>query len=245
MRICIDAGHNYSGADTGATGIGGLKEQDVTFNIANLLKERLISNGHEVIMTRNAVTDNLGRDVATSLSERVRISNEWGSNFFISIHCNSGSTAANGTEVLIAGRGGLAESYAEAVQRAICNRLSTMDRGVRVDTEYLNTRLYVLHNTTCPAILIETGFLTNAQDAEKLASRADDFAIAIASAFGAISGTSRFTDIEGHWAQIQIEKLEAYGIINGFDDGTFRPDEPVTRAQAAAMVSNALSVLGK
>ncbi len=245
MRICIDAGHNYSGVDTGVVGINGLKEQNITYNIAASLKDRLVSNGHEVIMTRNNLTDNLGRDVSSSLAERVRISNNWGSDFFISIHCNSGTPAANGTEILIAGRGGLAESYAEAVQRAICNRLGTMDRGVRVDTEYLNTRLYVLHNTTCPAMLIETGFLTNAQDAEKLSSRADDFAIAIAAPFGSISGTSRLSDIDGHWAQIHIEKLEAYGIINGFDDGTFRPDEPITRAQAAVMVSNALSVLGK
>lgn len=245
MRICIDAGHNYSCTDTGVVGVNGLKEQNITFNIAEKLKNKLISNGHEVITTRNNVTDNLGRDVASSLAERVRISNNWGSDFFISIHCNSGTPAANGTEVLIPGRGGLAESYAESVQRAICNRLGTMDRGVRVDTEYLNSRLYVLHNTTCPAILIEAGFLTNVHDAEKLASRTDDFAVAIASAFGSISGTSRFTDIDGHWAQIHIEKLEAYGIINGFDDGTFRPDETITRAQAAAMVSNALSVLGK
>ncbi len=245
MRICIDAGHNYSGADTGVTGVNGLKEQNITFEIAERLKDKLITNGHEVIMTRSNLTENLGINLASSLAERVNISNSNNCDFFISIHCNSGTPAANGTETLIAARGGLAESYAQAVQLAISNSLDTMNRGVRVDTEYLNTRLYVLHNTVCPAILIETAFLTNIQDAEKLESRPDDFAAAIASAFGSISGTSKFSDIDGHWAQIHIEKLEAYGIVNGFDDGTFRPDEPITRAQTAAMVSNALSVLGK
>lgn len=245
MKICIDSGHNYSGADTGATGVGGLREQDITFAISDALRQALISNGHEVKMTRNSLTDNLGTNVASSLRERVRISNSWGSDFFISIHCNSGVAIATGTEVLISGRGSLAESYGEAVQNAICTSLDMVNRGVRVDTDYLGMKLYVLHNTTCPAILVETGFITNNNDAAKLSTRTEDFALAIASAFGAKSNTSRFTDIEGHWAQIHIEKLEAYGIVNGFGDNTFRPDEPVTRAEAAVMVSNALSVLGK
>ncbi len=245
MRICIDAGHNYSCADTGVVGVGGIREQDVTFNIADALRRILLLNGHEVIMTRNAITDNLGTDVSSSLRERVRIANDWRSVFFISIHCNSGPAAALGTEVLIPGRGGLAESYASVVQEAICARLGMLDRGVRVDTEYLGSRLYVLHNTSCPAMLIETGFLTNGQDAAKLSTRAEEFAAAIASALGSRSGTSRFTDIDGHWAQIHIEKLEAYGIINGYEDNTFRPNDTITRAEAAVMVSNALSVLGK
>lgn len=245
MRICIDAGHNYSGADSGAVGVGGLREQDVTFYIADALRKALISNGHEVIMTRNSITDNLGTDSSSSLRERVKISNNWGSDLFISIHCNSGVALATGTEVLISARGGLAESYASAVQESICTSLDMMNRGVRVDTEYLGYKLYVLHNTACPAILVETGFISNNDDAAKLSTRAEDFALAIASALGARSGSSKLTDIDGHWAQIHIEKLEAYGIINGYEDGTFRPDEPITRAEAAVMVSNALSVLGK
>ena len=40
MKIFIDAGHNYSGADTGATG-NGLKEQDITFYVSIILKEYL------------------------------------------------------------------------------------------------------------------------------------------------------------------------------------------------------------
>ncbi|MBR2476816.1 MAG: N-acetylmuramoyl-L-alanine amidase [Clostridia bacterium] len=245
MKICVDAGHNYSGGDTGAVGVGGLKEQDITFAIADKLREALIANGHQVVMTRNNLTDNLGTDASSSLRERVRIANNNRCDFFISIHCNSGVAIANGTEVLISARGGVAESYANAVQDAIVNRMGTMNRGVRVDTEYLGIRLYVLHNTNCPAILIETGFISNNDDAAKLNEQPEDFALAIASAFGARTEESRFTDTDEHWAKIHIDKLEAYGIVNGYEDGTFRPDEPITRGEAAAMVSNALSVLGK
>ncbi|MCH5185057.1 MAG: S-layer homology domain-containing protein [Oscillospiraceae bacterium] len=56
---------------------------------------------------------------------------------------------------------------------------------------------------------------------------------------------SKFKDIEGHYAEKHIEKLAEYGVVNGYEDGTFRPDEPVTRGQAAVMVANALRYLGK
>lgn len=242
MKICIDAGHNYSGADAGAVG-NGLREQDTTFYIASALKDKLISAGHQVIMTRPDLTSCLGSNTASSLRERVRISDDGGSDFFISIHCNSGAKTAMGTEVLISGRGGLAEAYGAKVQALITKNLGTIDRGVRVDTEYLGKKLYVLHNTDCPAILIETAFISNQSDAAKLAEKPDEFASAIAQAF--TEKKSKYTDLDGHWSKSHIEKLTAYGIVSGFSDGTFRPDEPITRAEAATIVSNALSVMGK
>jgi len=56
---------------------------------------------------------------------------------------------------------------------------------------------------------------------------------------------AKYTDIEGHYAEKHIEKLAEYGVVNGYEDGTFRPDEPITRGQAAVMVANALTYLGK
>jgi parallel beta-helix repeat protein len=50
-----------------------------------------------------------------------------------------------------------------------------------------------------------------------------------------------FRDIKGLWAQPYIEALAAQNIIAGFPDGTFKPNEPVTRAQFAAIVSKAFS----
>jgi hypothetical protein len=48
-----------------------------------------------------------------------------------------------------------------------------------------------------------------------------------------------FPDIQGNWARSFIEVLAERGVIKGFPDGTFRPDEPVTRAQFAAMIRQA------
>ena len=55
----------------------------------------------------------------------------------------------------------------------------------------------------------------------------------------------KFKDIEGHYGKDHIEKLEAYGVINGDGEGNFKPNENMTRADFAIMLANALTVLGK
>lgn len=54
-----------------------------------------------------------------------------------------------------------------------------------------------------------------------------------------IAQSRTFPDIQGNWARSFIEALAARDIIVGFPDGTFRPDEPVTRVQFAAMLRKA------
>jgi N-acetylmuramoyl-L-alanine amidase CwlA len=43
-------------------------------------------------------------------------------------------------------------------------------------------------------------------------------------------------DITGHWAEVSIKKAKEKSIINGYSDGQFKPDEPVTRAQLAVIL---------
>lgn len=51
---------------------------------------------------------------------------------------------------------------------------------------------------------------------------------------------ANFPDTQGHWAEAEIDALSNQGIISGYyEDGTFRPDAPVTRAEFAAMVTKA------
>ncbi len=52
---------------------------------------------------------------------------------------------------------------------------------------------------------------------------------------------TRLTDIQGHWAETFILILNQQGIIAGFPDRTFRPNEPVTRAQFASIINNAFN----
>ncbi|MGC9526934.1 MAG: glycoside hydrolase family 10 protein [Limnospira sp.] len=48
-----------------------------------------------------------------------------------------------------------------------------------------------------------------------------------------------FKDIQDHWAKSCIEKLANSEVLSGYEDGTFKPDEPVTRAEFAAMLNRA------
>lgn len=50
------------------------------------------------------------------------------------------------------------------------------------------------------------------------------------------SGAQDFTDIEGHWAKMVIKKAQARGIFEGFGDNTFRPEDPLTKAQAFVLL---------
>ncbi|MBQ2739393.1 MAG: S-layer homology domain-containing protein [Oscillibacter sp.] len=53
-------------------------------------------------------------------------------------------------------------------------------------------------------------------------------------------GFTAFTDIRGHWAEGEIMTIEDFNWIEGYPDGTFAPDEHITRAETAAMINRML-----
>ena len=60
---------------------------------------------------------------------------------------------------------------------------------------------------------------------------------------GKSNGSRTFSDIKGHWAKAYIERAAELGWISGFQDGTFRPDAYITRAQAVTMINRMLNRL--
>lgn len=54
---------------------------------------------------------------------------------------------------------------------------------------------------------------------------------------------SRFTDLGNHWAAAYIEALADRGLVKGYSDGTYRPQEPINRAQFAALVASSYGYL--
>ena len=148
--IAIDPGHG--GADPGAIGIGGLQEKDVVSAIAYDVAEILEKSGLQVVLTR---TD----DREIDLEPRVQIAQRASSNLFVSIHANSISLdrpEVNGLETYYYSSG---NQLAQVIHDAILQELTMTDRGVR------QARFYVLRNTSMPAVLVETGFVTGAEDA--------------------------------------------------------------------------------
>lgn len=53
---------------------------------------------------------------------------------------------------------------------------------------------------------------------------------------------TQFSDVDKHWAKKEIMYLADRNIIGGFPDGTFKPNDPITRAQASAMLIKALKI---
>ena len=56
----------------------------------------------------------------------------------------------------------------------------------------------------------------------------------------ASEGSGNFRDVEGHWASPYVRKAFAHGLISGFPDGSFRPNEPLTRAQIVTIMNQVL-----
>jgi len=59
----------------------------------------------------------------------------------------------------------------------------------------------------------------------------------------AYSPTPAFNDISGHWAESVIEKFADRNIVSGFPDGSFRPNQPVTRAELARIITLAFDLI--
>ena len=152
IKIFIDQGHNPEGINAGAEGFG-YREQDINYAVGTRLGELL-------------------REDATSLAARVNAANEWGADYFISIHANASTNPAqNGTEVYVYRTPSTAAELAEDVLEGIVARMGTRDNGVRV-----NPALYVLRRTRMPAILVELGYITNEEDVRKMVDDPNGFA---------------------------------------------------------------------
>ena len=54
------------------------------------------------------------------------------------------------------------------------------------------------------------------------------------------TGLPTFSDIGGHWAENYIRLASDLGYVNGYPDGTFKPNEPITRAEVATLLNNVL-----
>ncbi|NJK41873.1 MAG: AMIN domain-containing protein [Acaryochloridaceae cyanobacterium SU_2_1] len=150
--VVIDPGHG--GPDPGAIGIGGLRETNVVLEISLEVSRILQQQGVTVYLTR---TDE--RDV--DLPPRVALAERVNATLFVSIHANAISMSrpdVNGLETFYAPGSTLGARLAQTIQNTILRNLQMGDRGVR------SARFYVIRQTSMPAALVETGFLTGERD---------------------------------------------------------------------------------
>ena len=171
--VVIDPGHG--GRDPGAVSYLGYYEKEVNIQIARRLSAILQRRGIQVIMTRQG-------DTFVELEERAAIANRAGANLFVSIHADSnGDRIHQGFTIYIARS---ASEASRRLGRSIENALSRTG----IPSKGLRTADYrVLVQTSCPAVLVETGFLSNPSEAAMLLDGGHQDRIATAIAAGIIS----------------------------------------------------------
>ena len=95
--------------------------------------------------------------------------------------------------------------------------------------------------STMAGLGIVQGYNSTAFAPNASITRAEFAAICARFDTGKSSGTQTFTDIKGHWAEKYIERAAELGWIKGLEDGTFRPNDCITRAQAMTMINRVLN----
>lgn len=176
--ICLDPGHG--GKDPGNR-VGSREEKTYTLSLAYELRRQLKKAGFTVTLTRAS-------DKYIELSDRPAAAKRHHADLFVSLHFNATSsrrdqvrgvevyalTPSGGISTAAAGRGtkagwSVGDKFNEKntllaydIQKALVNRLSTEDRGVR------RARFAVLRDAAMPAALIEGGFMTHPVEGKKI-----------------------------------------------------------------------------
>ena len=151
--LAIDIGHNVS-YDTGAVGIR--KEDDLNRLVGNALISKLRERGIKVVNC----TPNTAKSLNDSLYQRVITANNCGATLFVSIHHNA-CPGGYGAEVLCIKnnyQGGLSTKVGEAILNELSS-LGLRNRGVKDRRD-----LYVVNNTSMPALIVECAFVDSSSD---------------------------------------------------------------------------------
>ena len=174
--IMIDAGHG--GSDPGAMN-GNHKEKVYTLQIAKRLQTQLEKLGFRVIMTRTG-------DTYPTLQDRAALCKKYKPDLYISIHCNSstnktpagietyravpvGGTETKGSKVKTEKQSANefdanSSRLAYEIQKGMVAATGAADRGTR------HQAIYVIGNASCPAVLVEVGYLSNEAELKKIIS---------------------------------------------------------------------------
>lgn len=151
MKVLLIPGHG--GSDPGAVNVStGDREKDFNFNIALELMLQLEASGQEVLISRKD-------DSYISPSGQLNMIRTFEPDVSLAIHCNASDNAsAHGAETIYSNDDD--KLLAECIQNAIIEATNLFDRGVKKDVR----GLAVLKDHSVPSVLVEMGFISNAED---------------------------------------------------------------------------------
>lgn len=234
FKIGIDAGHG--GRDSGAVGLKGTKEKDITLGISLWLEQLLHKSNFKTVLTRH--TDkHLGANDRQDLSARTNLFNNSKCDYAISIHTDASiNRTANYFSVYVYGLGGESEKLAKSVASEIKSITGWNWGGVPDGVRVKN--LHMVRETNMPSILVECGFISNPTQEELLKQNNTQYKLAK----GIYSGLLKHLEIEGvdkmvyktfndlpSWAKPTIKKLMDRETIKGDDKGNLNLSEDMVR----------------
>lgn len=169
--VVIDAGHG--GEDPGKVGINGALEKDINLQVAKKLKNFLELQDVKVIMTREEDTGlhegKTGSKKVQDMKKRIEMIENAKPDLIVSIHQNSyPEEYVNGAQVFYYTNSKDGKKIAETLQKSLVERLDKENhREAKANDSY-----YLLKKTSFPIVIVECGFLSNAEEAEKLCTAA-------------------------------------------------------------------------
>ena len=189
--VALDPGHDSK--HTGATGIGGLKEEVLTLKIANYCKEELEKYaGVSIYMTRTTASCPYPSNKSSGgdIGDRVQAAVKAGADLYVSFHLNSSSASgSNGAEVIVPNNNWKPQVAAEGkkLAQAILNELKSVGVNMRPTSiysknstlsgkdgaypdgskaDYFSVQIYA-KEAGIPGIIVEHAFLSNSNDVNK------------------------------------------------------------------------------
>ena len=171
--VIIDAGHG--GEDGGAIGKNGIYEKELNLAIAQDLAAMLRASGIDVVMTRETDillydrnTDYRGRKKMLDLAARVKIAESYENCIFVSIHMNSfPQDKYRGLQVYYSVNTPESKLLAENIQASVREYIQKDNNR---KTKQASGNIFLLDRINHPAVLVECGFLSNAEECALLST---------------------------------------------------------------------------
>lgn len=214
-KIYLDPGHG--GSDPGATK-GNRHEADDVLKMSLAVGKLLQAQGIEVKYSRTT-------DIDKKLAARTSESNNWGADYYLSIHRNSASASATGNEIwVIRTATANTQSKAKTILNAVCAADGLRNRGVKLGAPSYNN-FAVNRDTNCASALLEMGFISNSNDSAALDKHFDAIALGIARALCEIVGVTYKTpnlegDVNGDGKVTSSDARDALRAAIGLEDLT-------------------------
>jgi len=181
--IIIDAGHG--GVDGGAVSSDGTQEQYINLDIARKMNEYLTNLGYKTLMTRtddNSIhdpdADTIRQKKVSDIHNRLKIIETNPHSIFVSVHLNYFSESKySGTQVFYSPNNAQSENLAQNIQSSVVSLLQP-DNTRQIKKS--DSSIYLLYHSEVPSVMVECGFLSNAEETEKLKN--DDYRMQMATA---------------------------------------------------------------